>query len=177
MKKSELLEEIRHKRIEFKGPDDKPNGKSLNVDYRVKAMPYGKKRRLMENAMNIQGSVKRLQVISKELENKSLSDVQRERLEEEQKTLMQQISGFNEPLVEYLAGNERRQPAIVHWDLMADDDTMIPITREEIEDLDEETISFIAWQLLSGADSGEAQGASSTSSEQSLPSEASGAPV
>lgn len=174
MKKSELLEEIRHKRIEFEGPDGKPNGKTLDIDYRVKAMPYGKKRRLMENAVNIQGSIKRLQAIGKALENKSLSEVEQERFEEERKSIMQQIGGFNEPLVEYLAGNERRRPAIVSWDLLADDDSMIPITREEIEDLDEETISFIAWQLLSGTDSGEAQG---TSSRPSSPSEASGAPV
>lgn len=173
MKKSELLEEVRHKKIEFQGPDGKPNGKCLDIDYRVKAMPYGKKRRLMENALSIQGRAKRLQAIAKLLDNKSASEVERERLETERSEIMQQIGTFNEPLVEYLAGNERRQPAIVKWDLMADDETMIPITREEIEDLDEETISFIAWQLLSGADSGEA----GTPSLPSSPSEASGVPA
>jgi hypothetical protein len=173
MKKSELLDEVRHKRIEFE-TDGKPNGKTLDIDYRVKAMPYGKKRRLMENALNIQGSVKRLQAVGKALENKSLSEVEQERFEEERKTIMQQISGFNEPLVEYLAGNERRLPALVNWDLLADDESVIPINREEIEDLDEETISFIAWQLLSGTDSGEATG---TRLEQSSPSEPSGVPA
>jgi len=177
MKKSELLEEVRHKKIEFQGPDGKPNGKSLNVDYRVKAMPYGKKRKLMENAMSIQGQSKRITAIGKLLENKSNSQVETERLEAERGEIMRQISEFNEPLVDYLAGNDRRLPALVTWDLQNDDESVIPITREEIEDLDEETISFVAWQLLSGANPGEAQGVPATSSEQSSISEPSGAPA
>lgn len=173
MKKSELLEEVRHKKIEFQGPDGKPNGKSLNVDYRVKAMPYGKKRRLMENAISIQGQSKRIAAIGKLLENKSNGQVETERLEAERGEIMRQISEFNEPLVDYLAGNDRRLPALVSWDLQNDDESVIPITREEIEDLDEETLSFIAWQLLSGADQGEA----GTLSRPSSPSTESGVPA
>src|SRR4026208_1789400 len=108
MKKSELLDEIRHKSINFVGPDGKPNGKSLNVDYRVKAMPYGKKQKLLENALSVQGWVKRVQAIGKLQENKSASEVEKERLEAEKNELTRQIAAFNSPLVDYLAGNDRR---------------------------------------------------------------------
>lgn len=148
-KKSELLEEIAHKRIDFSGD------RFLELDFRKRAMPYGKKKALIDSALSIQSSSKRINVIKKELENKSLSDVERERLEAESNQIAAQINNMLTPLVDYLAGTERRPPAIVKWDLMGDDDQPLPINREEIEDLDDQTISFIAWQLLNASDVGE----------------------
>lgn len=167
-KKSELLEEIKHTRIDF------PNGKFLDIDFRVRAMPYGKKAKLLETAFGAQGMSKRLTAIGKDLENRSLGEVERERLEAEQGTIRKTLAQFMHPLVDYLGGTSSRPPAIAAWDLLGDNDEPLPVTREEIEDLDEETISFIAWQLLGATDVGEAKGASS---EPSSPSAASGAPV
>lgn len=174
IKKRELLEEIAHKRIDFLGPDGKPDGRFLDIDYRRRAMPYGKKKALMDSALGIQGSVKRIETINKKLENKSLSDVERERFEAERHAILVEVNQLTEPLVDYLGGIENqgpdgqtvvvRPPAIVNWDLLGDDDQPVPINRAEIEDLDEATLSFIAWQLLNGADVGEAKG---TNSQQS----------
>jgi hypothetical protein len=153
-KKSDLLDETVSKRIDF------PDGKFLLIDYRKRVMPYGKKKALIDNALNIQANIKRLASIAKELENKSLSDVERERNEAESHSITSQINNWSVPLVDYLAGKDKRPPAIVKWDLTGEDDQPLPITRDEIEDLDEQTISFIAWQLLNASDAGEESKAS-----------------
>lgn len=159
-KKSELLEEIKSKRIDF------ADGKFLLIDYRVRAMPYKKRKMLIDGALSVQSNLKRMKSIQKELENKSLSEVERERKEAEVTEISRQINNYNAPLVDYLGGTEdkKRPPAIVKWDLLDDNDQPLPVTREEIEDFDEETLSFLAWQLLGGADVGEANG---TPSQQS----------
>lgn len=170
--KSELLEEIKSKRIDF------PSGQFLLIDYRARVMPYRKRKLLMDSVLNIQSSGKRLKSIQKELENKSLGEVNRERLEDEIVGIMRMANEASGPLVDYLGGSKPdearpRPPAIVKWDL-TNNGAVVPVNREEIEDLDPETLSFIAWELLNAGDVGEAKG---TPSAPLLPSEATGVPV
>lgn len=154
-RRQELLEIIKTKRIEFPGSDGKPSDKFLDIDYRVKAMSHGRKKPLMDNVFSIQSSAVRAKKLSKDLENKSLSEVERERLQGEVGEIAHQIQSLVEPLVDYLAGTDKSPAAIVKWDLLDDFDAPLPITREVITDLDEETISTIAWALLGDTSVGE----------------------
>lgn len=154
IERQELLEIIKRKRIDF------ATGGFLDIDYRIKSMPYGKKKVLMDNVYSIQASSKRIRHLQKELEAPNLSEVERERAQDEVAQIMARVQSLVPPIVDYLVGSEdgKQKPAIVKWDFL-DNGVPIPITRDSFNELlDEETISFIGWQLLGDTSVGEVKG-------------------
>jgi len=155
------LREEKNKRITF------PNGKYLDIGYRIKAMPYSKKKVLMDNVFALQGNAQRAKRLTKDLENQSLSDVERERNQSELAHIAETAHALTEPLVDYLVGTAKRPGALISWDL-TDNGEPVAITRESITELlDEETITFIAWQLFGDNEVGKQNGSGSqTPSDQ-----------
>jgi hypothetical protein len=165
-KRSEyILQETKTKRIYFGDQKadykygEADNRRFLDITYRIHAMSHGRKQRLMSNVFSIQEKAKRIKEIQKVLEDKNRPAQDREAAQDETSRIMQDVQLLIPPLVDYLGGtpdsDPPRPPAIVSWDLLGDDNQPLAITRFEIEELDEEAISKIAWELLGDSSPGE----------------------
>lgn len=168
-----ILGETKTKRIYF-GPerpadykfgetDDRP---FLDIEYRLHAMSHGRKKSLMSNVFSIQDKAKRIKGIQRTLEDANRPEQDREAAQSEMSRIMQDVQLLIPPLADYLGGipdnDPPRPPAIVRWDLLDDQGQPMPITRDVINELDEEMISKIAWELLGDSSPGEAQGRGSS---------------
>jgi hypothetical protein len=151
-KKSELYQETLPFTITF------PHGGVLNCEKRMKTMPYGQIKQLGAMARDTENKTSRIRQIDKELSNRSLSEVTRERLEKEKTELNASMADSVGPLVDYLVGTDLQMPALVKWDLTDDDDIVLPLNREQMESLDPETISIIAADTIQAGRVGEANG-------------------
>jgi hypothetical protein len=109
-------------------------GTDLDVTFRRNAFPYKKQKALNDISRDVQQKGRRAKQIAKQLEDKSLSEVDRERLEAEAEQI--NSTGFTqvEELLTALAGDNGKPGLLIQWDWFIDDEMTqrVPITTEDL---------------------------------------------
>lgn len=171
MKKSKFYESVvATKKIEFEDENgNKIPDEVLNVTYAKVKRPYKQTKawlamsRESQELIKAQGDVKkRLAVRQGDLssaegdEEKANIQKQVETLNAELQSINGQVKDYIEPFANFLIpSDDSPRKVLLNWDLLDENDEAIPATREELEDLPDEVIVFIAGQLLSEGETGE----------------------
>jgi hypothetical protein len=133
----------------------------LELEYRRTGNTYGKVKPLWEQSSEGVRKTARAAKIKKELENKSLSDVERERLQAEASELDGSVIPTVVAMLDWLAPTDENEVRpVVDWEFYADKahTQKIPFTRAALEsELEPAEIIALAHHILGALNAGESK--------------------